>query len=101
MTLSTTNENVTLPALAVTGSVRISSNGGNIVFETLDVGNALTLNVKNGDISGSIAGSYSDFVIQSDIKKGESNLPDQKEDGEKTLEVTCNNGDVEITFLDP
>lgn len=101
MTLSTTNENVTLPALAVTGSVRISSNGGNIVFETLDVGNALTLNVKNGDISGSVAGSYSDFAIQSDIKKGESNLPDQKEDGEKTLEVTCNNGDVEITFLDP
>lgn len=101
MTLSTTNENVILPTLAVTGSVRISSNGGNIVFETLDVGNALTLNVKNGDISGSVAGSYSDFAIQSDIKKGESNLPDQKEDGEKTLEVTCNNGDVEITFLDP
>ena len=96
LTLSTTNENITLSALAVTGSISLSSNGGNITFETLDVGNSLTLNVKNGDISGAVVGSYDDFAIQSDIKKGDSNLPDQKDDGEKTLNVVCNNGDVDI-----
>lgn len=99
LTLSTTNEDITLPALAVTGSIEISSNGGNIAFGNLDVGQALTLNVKNGDISGAIVGSYDDFSIQSDIKKGESNLPDNKENGEKTLTVSCNNGDVDIAFV--
>ena len=99
LTLSTTNEDISLPELTVTGSISISSNGGNISFEKLDVGSALTLNVKNGNISGTVAGSYDDFSIQSEIKKGESNLPDQKDSGEKTLNVSGNNGDVNIEFV--
>ena len=98
LTLSTTNENITLYTLAVAGNINLSSNGGNIAFENLDAGSALTLNAKNGNISGTIAGSYDDFSIQSSIKKGESNLPDNKEDGEKTLDVTGNNGDIQIEF---
>ena len=99
LSLSTTNEDVLLPALAVKGSISISSNGGNIAFQALAVGNALTLTVKNGDISGAIVGSYDDFVIQSQVKKGESNLPDNKEGGKKRLNVSCNNGDVNIAFV--
>ena len=99
LTLSTTNENISLSALAVTGSISISSNGGDIAFETLTVGNAMNLTVKNGDISGTIAGSYDDFAIQSEIKKGESNLPGNKNGGEKTLTVSGNNGDVHIEFV--
>lgn len=99
LTLSTTNEDITLSALAVTGSINISSNGGNIAFGNLDVGSALTLNVKDGDISGAIVGSYDDFSIQSEIKKGESNLPDHKDSGEKTLNVSSNNGNVNIEFV--
>lgn len=99
LTLSTTNEDITLSALAVTGSIRISSNGGNITFGNLGVGGALTLSAKNGDISGAAVGSYDDFAIRCEIKKGESNLPDQKEGGEKTLHVSGNNGDVDIAFV--
>ena len=99
LTLSTTNENISLSALAVTGSISISSNGGDIAFGTLNVGNAMNLTVKNGDISGTIAGSYDDFAIQSEIKKGESNLPGNKNGGEKTLTVSGNNGDVHIEFV--
>ena len=99
LTLSTTNEDITLSAVAVTGSISLSANGGNITFETLNVGDSITLNAKNGDISGAIAGSYDDFAIQSDIKKGDSNLPDRKDDGEKTLNVACNNGDVDIELI--
>ena len=98
LTLSTTNEDITLPKLTVTGSISVSSNGGDIVFEKLNVGNALNLTVKNGDISGTIAGGYDDFVIRSEIKKGESSLPDNKDGGEKTLNVSANNGDVNIEF---
>ena len=64
LTLSTTNENITLSTLAVAGNINLSSNGGNIAFENLDAGSALTLNAKNGNISGTIAGSYDDFSIQ-------------------------------------
>lgn len=98
LTLSTTNEDVTLSALSVTGSVAISSNGGDIVFGALGVGDSLALEAKNGDISGTIAGAYEDFAIRSEIKKGESNLPENKDKGEKTLDVSCNNGDIEIEF---
>lgn len=96
--LSTTNEDISLSVLSVTESISISSNGGNINFGNLDVGNALYLTVKNGDISGTVVGSYDNFTIQTDIKKGESNLPDNKADGEKTLNVSSNNGDVDIEF---
>lgn len=99
LTLSTTNEDITLSALAVTESINISSNGGNISFGDLDVGNALNLTVKNGDISGTVIGSYDDFAIQSSIKKGECNLPDNKDGGEKTLNVSGNNGDIDIEFV--
>ena len=98
LTLSTTNEEISLPALTVTGSIQISDNGGNISFENLDVGNALQLTAKNGDISGTVAGSYDDFYIQSKIKKGDSSLPDDKDEGAKTLNVSCNNGDIDISF---
>ena len=99
LTLSTTNEDVSLPALTVTGNITISCNSGNIAFESLSVGNALSLTVKSGDISGKVTGSYDDFAIQTEIKKGDSNLPGNKEDGEKSLNVSCNNGDVDIEFV--
>ncbi len=98
LTLSTTNENISLSTLTVTKQIHLSSNGGNIVFEDLNVGDALFLTVKNGDIAGTVNGSYDDFAVQSEIKKGQSNLPDQKTGGEKTLQVSANNGDVDITF---
>ena len=99
LTLSTTNEDITLPALAVTGSISVSSNGGNITFGNLEVGSALTLDVKNGNISGAVVGGYDDFSIHCESKKGENNLPDSKEGGEKNLTVSSNNGDVNIEFV--
>ena len=99
LTLSTTNEDISLPALAVTGSISISSNGGDITFGRLDVGSALNLTVKNGNISGTVLGSYDDFAIQSDVKKGDSSLPENKDGGSKTLNVSANNGDVDIELV--
>lgn len=99
LTLSTTNEDISLPVLTVAGSISISSNGGNISFENLEVGNALYLTAKNGDISGTVIGSYDDFAIQTEIKKGDSNLPNNKEGGEKMLNVSSNNGNVKIEFV--
>lgn len=101
LTLSTTNGDISLPALAVGGSISVSCNGGNIAFENLDVGNALFLTAKNGDISGAVAGGYDDFAIRSQVKKGRNNLPEQKDGGTKTLDVSCNNGDIAIDIRKP
>lgn len=96
--LSTTNEDIILENLQVKENISLDSNGGNIIFEKADVGNTLELTAKNGNISGTVAGSYDDFAISSAIKKGESNLPENKDGGEKTLQVSCNNGDISVDF---
>lgn len=94
--LSTTKKDLILSALTVTGDVTLSSNGGNITFGTLNVGNALRLTAKNGNISGTVAGTYDDFAIETKIKKGKSNLPSEKKGGNKTLKASNNNGDIDI-----
>lgn len=96
--LATTNEDISLAPLTVAGSVNITANGGDISFAALDVGTVLTVNVKNGDIEGTLVESYDDFAISSKVKKGESNLPN-KTGGEKTLNVSANNGDIDIEFV--
>lgn len=98
LTVSTTNEEIVLSELAVTDSVSLSSNGGNIRFAKLTVGREIALTAKNGDISGTVVGSCDDFAIRSAVKKGESNLPEAKDGGEKSLNVSCNNGDISIAF---
>ena len=65
----------------------------------LNVGMSLSVAAKNGNIEGTVIGSYDDFAIQTEIKKGESNLPDNKTDGAKTLNVSSNHGDVNIEFV--
>ena len=96
LTITTTNEDMTLPSLSVTGSVSLDCNGGDISFDSLDVGTALTLNVKNGDVSGTVLGSYDDFAIRAEVKSGVSSLPESKDGGVKTLNVTATNGDVNV-----
>ena len=94
----TTNENITLSQLAVRDKVQLVSEGGNIEFADLDVGQAISLSAKNGNIAGNILGSSGDFTIRTDIKKGNCNLPKDEAAGSKTLDVCCNNGDVDIAF---
>lgn len=97
--LTTTNEDIALPALTIAGDLSLSTHGGNIVFDKLKVGNAISLGAKNGNILGTIIGSYDDYAISCAIKKGESNLPSHKESGTKTLMVSNNNGDIAIEFV--
>ena len=98
LTISTTNEDITVSGLTVNGTMDLTCNGGQIAFENVGVGSALRLTGKNGDISGSVLGSMDDFAIQTEIKKGETNLPESTDGGEKTLYAANNNGDVQIEF---
>lgn len=98
LVLSTTNESISLPEITVTDQISLSTNNGNLEFANLDAGKAITLKTKNGNIAGSLIGSYEDYAIACDIKKGESNMPTSKEGGAKTLNLTNNNGNIDIQF---
>lgn len=99
LSISTTNETIILLPIMVSNSITLSTNGGNIEFEKIDVGKALTVTTKNGNIIGTIKGGYDAFSISCKIKKGQCNLPLEKTDGEKSLSLNCNNGDIKVDFV--
>lgn len=99
ITASTTNETIRLSGISVTDSISLDCNGGDIICERVCTGNAISLKAKNGDITGTIAGSWDDFSIFCTIKKGECNLPLNKENGEKSFVADCNNGDIDVEFV--
>lgn len=92
----TTNEDIALPAMVLKDSLHVDVNNGSINLERLDVGSAVSLSAKNGSVTGTIVGGYDDFTVTSNIKKGESNLPEQAGNGTKTLDVSVNNGDIAL-----
>lgn len=99
LTIKTTNEAIDVAPLSVSGEVSLDSNGGDLNFEKIDVGESLTVTAKNGNITGSVLGSWDDFSITCEYKKGECNLPESKEGGTKSLKANCNNGDIAIQFV--
>ena len=97
LSVATTNENISVNDITA-ASISLSSNGGNVNIGNLNVKDSLELTAKNGDIKGTVIGSYDDFSIQVDSKKGNSNL-NNKDGGEKTLSISCNNGDINIELI--
>ena len=98
LSVKTTNEDVNIEPITISDNLILDVNGGNISFDMLSAGSNIDLTVKNGNIKGSIIGGWDDFAISCQIKKGESNLPENKEGGDKRLSVNCNNGNVDIEF---
>ena len=96
--ITTTNEEIAVESLSVTEEIVFDDNGGDIFFGLLSAGSGIRLTAKNGSIGGTVAGGWDDFAITCGVKKGKSNLPARKEDGDKLLAVECNNGDVSIDF---
>ena len=97
--VDTTNENISISGLGVTGSIDLSSNGGNVYVSKADAP-SIRLETKNGNISGAVAGSINDYSIDtSGSKKGECNLSDRT-GGSKLLRVKANNGDINISFTE-
>lgn len=97
--ISTKNEKVKLNDISISDSLELNSNGGDVEFENLFVGRQIDLTAKNGNIEGSIIGSLDDFEISCEIKKGKCNLPTSKAGGTKSLSANCNNGDININFV--
>lgn len=96
--LHTTKKDILLSAPCATKQLILTANGGDISFESIYAADSILIENKNGAISGNIAGSYDDYTITCSIKKGKSNLPAEKANGNKTLRVTNNNGNIDVAF---
>lgn len=96
VSVSTTNEAISATGTISAQNVSLTVNGGDLSFEKISAGSSVTLNAKNGNITGTIVGSWDDYAITCNVKKGETSLPENKTGGSKTLAVDCNNGDVEV-----
>lgn len=76
----------------------LSSNGGNLLFEKLNVRKKLNLENKNGTVKGSVIGNESDFSIHSKVKKSKSNIKSNNGNKEKQLHLIGNNSKVNVEF---
>ena len=94
--MSTANEAISATGTIAAQNVSLTVNGGDLSFEKISAGSSVTLNAKNGNITGTIVGSWDDHAITCNVKKGETSLPESKTGGSKSLSVDCNNGHVEV-----
>lgn len=99
MVLKTTNALISVSNVEIKNSLTLNNNGGDIRLNQINSNDKTYLSAKNGNISGTILGKYDDYAILCEVKKGESNLLSLKKDGIKTLNVNCNNGNVELNFI--
>lgn len=101
LSLKTTNEGLQLPALSLSGDLLVAVNQGGIEMEAVECGGDIQLEAKNGDIKGRLVGSYDDYTIISQAKKGENSLPESKDGGSHRLTVRTNNGDIQLALAAP
>lgn len=97
LVITTTNENVNLNSINI-DNINVSATDGNINFTSLATKN-IYLTVKNANIEGSILGKMADYKVELELKKGDTNLPSYKKDGDNLLKVNGNNGNIFIDFL--
>lgn len=98
LVISSTKNDINIPEIVIEGNIDIQINDGTIFLENVLAQSGLTLYTKNGNISGTLNGTYEEFNIQSKAHKGESNLPENKAAGIKELNANTNNGNIEIAF---
>lgn len=97
LTIQLQGENLALPALSVLGGANIRVNNGGLTFE-MPGAPGIRLEIKNGGISGTVAGAQSGYSITSEVKKGENSLPAEQSGGSRALSALANNGDAAVAF---
>lgn len=68
--------------------------------EDLSAGKSIAISVKDGNMEGTLAGSVSDYSITTTVRQGHSNVPESSEEGPIALELTAENGDINLQFGD-
>ena len=63
VSVSTTNEAISATGTIAAQNVTMSVNGGDLSFRKIAAEKSVTLNAKNGNITGTILGSWDDYAI--------------------------------------
>ena len=95
-TVSTVNGQIVLDSLAA-GSISVSSVNGRVQVNGASSSGAVTLSTTNGSISGTLAGSASDYTVSAGTVNGTNNLTNSI-GGTKSLSVHTTNGSIDIKF---
>ena len=97
----TENENgfTALVDLTSKNTIFAESENGNIELSGVEFNVGATLITENGDIRGSVIGEESDFTFNCVSSRGKCNLKNAVSQGAKQLNLRCENGDIEISFL--
>ncbi len=99
LTLSTTNEDISVPALSVTGRMELSNNGGNILFRERAVGDTLSSRRKMGTLPVPSWDVTRNSPFTRSAKRARATSQSRKRRGE-TLQVSSNNGDIDLSFVE-
>lgn len=93
------NGSIALLDIASAGDIDAVSSNDNIRLERVDFAGALTCDVRNGGIFGSVRGSVGDFSFNCKAENGACNLPDVLAAGEKQIHLRASNDDIEVQFV--
>ncbi len=96
LSVSTTGRDIVLGNVSA-GEISLNANNGDVSLGKVFVKKSLSAAAKNGNITGNVVGSYDVFQMNIAVKKGKSNLM-SKSGGEKLLNISVNNGDINISF---
>lgn len=79
--------------------IHMKGSSGGVKFSELNA-QTITIESSSRNVEGSIVGNNNDFSVTSSVGSGRNNLPEQWGQGDKTLKVTTNSGNIEITFTE-
>ena len=80
-------------------NISIETSNGNIVFENI-LAEKYKCFVKNGDITGTLNGNETDYLIVAKVQNGSSNIKDHVIESSKIIEFNVENGNVNVNFSD-
>lgn len=80
-------------------TIDLTTYNNTIALDSVDYGTKMICDNTNGDIEGTICGNIGDFSIEAYAKHGECNLPENLKSGDKILNLSTSNDDIDIEFI--
>ena len=96
ITITTNNGNIAFGSATI-NHLQINTLDGNISFDNTAIIQELDCKTKNGNVIGTFSGNMADYSIVTETVGGNSNL-NSKVGGDKTISISTQDGDIDISF---
>lgn len=94
------NADMRLTGVASDRFVELKTVNGGVALERLSFGTTLRASTGNNAIRGTVVGQLGDFSYACHTANGACNLPEALQGGDKQIELTTVNGDIDISFVE-